>query len=86
VEGLPSYRAYLALRKHLMERVGATSVTPAIFEPGRVELRVEAAVEPSQLMERLAATPPEGLRIEPVFADGRSLWIRIAEVPAARED
>jgi hypothetical protein len=86
VEKLPSYRAYLALRRHLMERVGATSVTPAIFESGRAELRVEAAVEPSQLMERLVATPPEGLRVEPLFADGRSIWIRVAEVPGALED
>jgi hypothetical protein len=30
--------------------------------------------------------PPEGLRVEPVFADGESMWIRIVALPEARED
>ena len=86
VENLPSYRAYLALRRHLMEQGGATSVIPAVFESGRVELRVDARLEPPELMDRLVTPPPEGLRVEPVFADGRSIWIRIVELPGALED
>jgi len=86
VENLPSYRAYLALRRHLIEQGGATSVIPAVFAEGRVELRVNARLEPSELMDRLVRPPPEGLRVEPVFADGRSIWIRIVELPVAVED
>jgi hypothetical protein len=86
VEALPSYRAYLALRKHLREVAGANSVIPALFESGRVELRVDAELAPAELMDRLVMPPPEGLRVEPVFAEGRSMWIRIAELPGALED
>jgi hypothetical protein len=75
VESLPSYRAYLALRRHLIEQAGATSVIPAVFAEGRVELRVTARLEPPELMDRLVTPPPEGLRVEPVFADGRSILI-----------
>lgn len=86
VEDLPSYRAYLGLRRHLMERGGATSVIPAVFESGRVELRVESRLVPPELMERLVAPPPEGFRVEPVSADGQSMRIRIVELPGAVED
>ena len=86
VESLPSYRAYLALRRHLMERGGATSVIPGVFDSGRVELRVEARLAPPELMDRLVVSPPEGLRVEPVSADGRSMRIRIVELPGAVED
>ena len=86
VEGLPSYQAYVALRRHLMERGGATSVIPAVFESGRVELRVVAKLAPPDLMDRLVMPPPEGLRVEPVFADGESMWIRVLALPEARED
>ena len=86
VEDLPSYRAYLALRRHLMEQRGVTSVTPAIFESGRVELRVDAQLAPPELTERLLTPPPKGLRVEPVFADGGSIWIRVTELPGVLED
>ena len=86
VEDLPSYRAYLALRKHLIEQGGATSVVPAVFESGRVELRVEAWLEPPELMDRLVAPPPEGLRVDPLFADGGSMRIRVVELPGSPED
>jgi len=86
VESLPSYGAYLALRKHLIERGGATSVVPAVFESGRVELRVDARLEPPELMDRLVAPPPEGLRVEPLFADGDSMRIRVVELPGSVED
>jgi hypothetical protein len=84
-EGL-SYRAYQGLRKHLLERGGATSVLPAAFDGGRVELRVEARLAPPELMERLVAPPPEGLRVEPVSVDDRSLRIRVTELPPAVGD
>jgi len=86
VESLPSYRAYLALRKHLIEQGGATSVIPAVFESGRVELRVNARLEPPELMDRLVTPPPEGLRIEPLFTDDDSMRIRVVELPGAVED
>ena len=86
VENLPSYRAYLALRRHLMERGGATSVIPAVFDSGRVELRVAVPLAPPELMDRLVVPPPGGLRVEPVFADARSMRIRIVELPGAVED
>ena len=86
VESLPSYRAYQALRRHLMERAGATSVIPAVFDSGRVELRVDSRLEPAELMNRLVNPPPQGLRVEPEYADGRSIWIRIVELPVAVED
>jgi hypothetical protein len=86
VEPLPTYRAYRALRRHLVEAVGATSVIPALFESDRVELRVDAPLGSEALMDRLVTPPPEGLRVEPVFADGRSVWIRIVELPGALED
>jgi hypothetical protein len=69
-----------------MEQRGVTSVTPAIFESGRVELRVDAQLAPPELTERLLAPPPEGLRVEPVFADGGSIWIRVTELPGVLED
>jgi len=86
VEPLPSYRAYLALRERLRKVAGAGSVIPALFESGRVELRVDAELAPAELMDRLVMPPPEGLRLEPVSADGRSLWLRIVELPGARGD
>jgi hypothetical protein len=86
VEDLPSYRAYAALRRHLMQAGGASSVIPETFELGRVELRVAGRLAPSELIDRLVTPSPEGLRVEPVFADGRSIWIRIAELPEAVED
>jgi len=86
VENIPSYRAYLALRKHLIEQEGATSVIPAVFESGRIELRVDARLEPPELMDRLVARPPEGLRVDPLLADGRSIWIRVVELPGSVED
>ena len=45
-----------------------------------------AKLAPRDLMDRLVIAPPEGLRFEPVFADGESMWIRIVELPEARED
>ncbi len=86
VEDLPSYRAYAALRSHLMDAGGASSVIPDTFELGRVELRVAGRLAPSELIDRLVTPSPEGLRVEPVFADDRSIWIRIAELPEAVED
>ena len=80
------YRAYQALRRHLMEQAGATSVIPAVFDSGRVELRVDSRLEPAELMNRLVNAPPEGLRVEPEFADGRSIWIRVVELPGTVED
>jgi hypothetical protein len=86
VEDLPSYRAYAALRRHLMQEGGASSVIPEIFELGRVELRVAGRLTPSELIDRLVTPSPEGLRVEPVFADDRSIWIRIVELPEDVED
>ena len=85
-EGVLSYRAYEGLRRHLLERGGATSVIPAVFDAGRVELRVKARLAPPELMQRLVAPPPEGLRVEPVSTDDRSVWIRVTELPAAVDD
>jgi hypothetical protein len=86
VEHLPSYGAYAALCRHLREQAGATSVIPDTFESGRVELRVAGRMAPSELIDRLVAPPPEGLMVEPIFADGRSVWIRIVELPETPED
>ncbi len=86
VEDLPSYRAYAALRSHLMDAGGASSVIPDTFELGRVELRVAGRLAPYELIDRLARPSPEGLRVEPVFADSRSIWIRITELPEAHQD
>jgi hypothetical protein len=86
VENLPSYRAYAALRRHLMEAGRASSVVPERFEQGRVELRVAGRLAPDELIDRLVAPSPEGLRVEPVFADSRSVWIRVTELPQAVQD
>jgi hypothetical protein len=86
VEDLPSYRAYLALRRHLMGRGEATSVIPAVFDSGRVELRVKTRMEPPELMDRLVTPPQDGLRIVPVFADSSSMRIHVIELPGAVED
>lgn len=86
VEDLPSYRAYAALRSHLIEAGGASSVIPDTFDRGRVELRVAGPLAPYELIDRLARPSPEGLRVEPVFADSRSIWIRITELPEALQD
>lgn len=86
VEVLPSYPAYEALRRHLMAQVGVSAVTPVVFESGRVELRVDGRLTAPELLDRLVSPPPEGLRVEPVFADGPSVWIRIEELPGLRGD
>ena len=87
VEDLPSYRAYLGLRRHLMERGGATSVIPHLFDGSeRVDLLVVTKASPSDLIEGLVRSPPEGFRVEPVSADGQSMRIRIVELPGAVED
>jgi hypothetical protein len=86
VEHLPSYRAYAALRSHLMEAGGASSVIPERFEQGKVELRVAGRLAPDELIDRLVAPAPEGLRVEPVFADTMSVWIRVTELPPALRD
>jgi hypothetical protein len=86
VEPLPSYRAYLSLRRHLEEAAGVRSAIPALFDSERVELQVDAQLTPQELMNRLVSPPPEGLRVEPLFADGRSVWIRLIELPGAPED
>jgi hypothetical protein len=86
VEGGLSYRAYQALRRHLVDGVGASSAIPALFEAERVEFRVDAQLTPQGLLDRLVTPPPEGLRVEPVFADGGSVWIRIIELPGAPGD
>jgi hypothetical protein len=87
VEDLPSYRAYQALRRHLIEVVGASSVTPVLFEgSARVDLLVVAKLAPPELLDRLLRPPPAGLRVEPVYADGESIRIRIVELPGSIED
>jgi hypothetical protein len=86
VEALPSYQAYAALRRHLMGLNEVSAVTPESFEAGRVELRVEGRLTPPELVDRLLNPPPDGLRVESVFADGQSVRIRIAELPGFRED
>jgi len=83
----PSYRAYQALRKHLIEQRGVTSVTPVLFEGSRrVDLRVVAEASASDLLDRLVRSPPEGLRVVPLFADDDSMRIRIAELPGSPGD
>ena len=86
VENLPSYRAYAALRRHLMEAGGASSVIPERFEQGKIELRVAGRLAPQELADRLVASSPEGLRVEPVFTDSRSVWIRVTELPPPVQD
>ncbi len=86
VEAIPSYQAYAALCRYLTDQAGVSAVTPAIFEAGRVELRVEGRLTPQELVDRLVNPQPDGLRVEPVFVDGQSVRIRIAELPGFRED
>ena len=86
VDQLPSYRAYQALRRHLAGQPGVSSAVPAIFESGRVELSVDGQLAPHELLDRLLRPPPEGIRIEPVFVDTGSLWIRVEELPGAPDD
>lgn len=87
VEGGLSYRAYQALRRHLLERRGVSSVIPTLFDGSeRVDLQVATEASPSELMDYLVTPPPAGLRVEPVFADGESVWIRVIELPGTPED
>jgi hypothetical protein len=87
VETGVSYAAYQALRRHLLERGGAISVVPLLFEGSeRIDLLVVAAGSPSDLMDRLVRSPPEGLSVEPVSADGQFLRVRVVELPRALED
>jgi hypothetical protein len=82
-----SYPAYAALRRHLLDWGGTTSVIPVLFAGAeRIDLLVVAKASPSDLMERLVRSPPTGLRVEPVSADGQSMRIRVVELPGALED
>lgn len=77
---LPSWVAYEALRRHLLDAGLARSAVPVRFEAGEAVLRVEAPGGPSALLARLRADPPEGVGIEPlaVAEDGLALFLRPA--------
>jgi hypothetical protein len=86
IEGLESYGAYAALRRALIEEVGARSAVPLEMERGRAVLQVVSDREENALLEALVAVGPPNLRIVPLSADGGTLRLRVREVaptPAA---
>jgi hypothetical protein len=78
---LPSWGAYDRLRRHLLEQRGALEVAPELFEAGRAVLRVRAPGGAAALAARLAAAPPEGLRVEPLGVAGDVVALRVSEEP-----
>jgi len=78
---LPSWAAYAALRRHLVERAGARLVVPETFEAGLAVLRVEAPGGAAALLDRLRAAPPEGLVVEPLAVDAGALALRVRVLP-----
>jgi hypothetical protein len=86
VVDLPSYRAYEALRQHLLEQVGVSSVIPEQFEPGRVDFRLTTTRSPAELLDRLVRSAPAGLRVESLAVEAESVRIRLSELPGALED
>jgi hypothetical protein len=86
VVDLPSYRAYEALRQHLLEQAGVSSVIPERFEPGRVDFRLTTTRSPAELLDRLVGSPPAGLSVEPLAVDDGSMRIRLGELRGALED
>jgi hypothetical protein len=77
IDDLASYAAYAALRKALIEGVGATTAIPAAMERGRAELVVTTDASPPQLLEDLLRAAPPELVITPVSVDEAVLTVRI---------
>ncbi len=80
VRELGSWEALAGLRREMLGAGGASVAIPTELVPGRARLQVEAPGGPERLLERLLATPPEGLRIEPLAAESGLLVVRVRTV------
>jgi hypothetical protein len=80
IEGLESYSAYAALRRALIEEVGARSAVPLEMERGRAVLQVVSDREANALLEALLAAGPQNLRIVPLSEAPGMLRLRVREV------
>jgi hypothetical protein len=83
VEGLGSFRGYQAIRERLGRE--ARSFGPLEFAPGRAVIELETDRSTQELLDRLLADLPEGLRIAPIAVDDRELRIRSLESPVERK-
>ncbi len=83
LEEAASYAAVQAVRRLLVEDLGASAARPVLWEPGRVALEVVGPFEGVALAERLRGLAPGELGIEVVEArpDGLRIraWLRAAQ-------
>ena len=78
----PSYLAVRALREQLQE-LGVRRSVPERIRADRVDLRVESATPPEDLLDRLLASPPPGVGVEPVRRTSDGLELRLIAAPAS---
>lgn len=77
LDPLGSYAALQAVRKTLLEEIGAVSALPVEFTPGRAVLEVRTDRSPAELAEELRVSAPEGLRLIPLASDDSSATLQV---------
>jgi len=84
-DGVTSYLAYEALRRAVIDGLGARSVVPLELERGRAVLEVDVDGDPNALLAELAAAAPPELRVVPLEASEGEIHVLIewSEVPAS---
>jgi hypothetical protein len=76
----PSYLAIRALREQL-QALGVRRSVPERIRADRVDLLVETATSPEDLLDRLLAAPPAGVRVEPIRRVADGLELRLVALP-----
>jgi hypothetical protein len=82
LDPLRSYAALQAVRRALLEELGAGSALPVEFTPARAVLEVHTDRTPAELAEELRVLAPEGLRLVPLASDASSATLRVEEAGA----
>lgn len=77
IRDLRGYQEYAAVRRTLLDEVGARSVLPLEMERGRIVLEVDADREPADLLDALRSAAPPELRVTPLGAEDDTLTLRV---------
>jgi hypothetical protein len=77
LEDVASWHTLAIVRGALVEKLGARSVVPREFAPGRAVLRVTSPRDAQTLLADLPPALPDGLRIEPLGSEGGQARARV---------